>query len=189
MNRIRISFRSDVQPLELLMSLTSDPPNATAAGSNSVVSSTNKTKKPKKNNLSSKTVGTIPCSICDRKFLNDAALLQHEEDKHKVGTLIEISSSAPTGDSDHHSQPFGCDKPTSLNLIAFDDDDDDSHASQPNLLTTVTEISHSVAVSDDDSNTSESSSDLNDSVWLETNSPDNEKPKEIDVAKQTEKDD
>jgi hypothetical protein len=170
------------------MSLTSDSSNATSVDGNLVVSSPIITKKVKKRDKLSETVGAIPCSMCDRKFLTNATLLQHKQDKHKVGKLIEVSSPEPTADSNDHSQPFGHGNPTNIDLIAFTDDDD-CDSPQPNLLTTTTETSRSVTVSDDDSNTSGSSSELNDSIWLQTNSIDNEKSIEIDVAKHTEEDD
>lgn len=103
------------------------------------------------------------CAI--KSFLTKDGQIQHEQAKHKVGTLVEILSTTPTND-----------------------DDDDRSLSQPNLPTTTTETDLA-GVSDDDSDTDESSFELNDSVQLETSSSDNEKVTETAVLINTEEDD
>lgn len=176
------------------MELNVDEPavntNDNVLKSAAVVAFTNKTDKPKRKNKPSKIVGIIPCSTCDKEFINNDILIKHEKNKHKVGKLVEISSPEPIDDSNDHSQPSDHDNPKHIDLIAFTDDDDDYDPPQSNVLTTTTtETSRPVAVSDDDSNTSGSSSESNDRVWLESNSPNNEKPTEVDVPKHTEEDD
>jgi len=170
------------------MSLTSNSPNATTLDENSDVSSTNETQNAKKKNKLAETTKPFSCSMRDRKLLTDSARIRHEQDKHKIGTLIEISSTTLRNDAHDHSPPSSQDDQSNIDLIAFtNDDNNDCDLSQPNLPTMTAETDLLVEISDDDSNTSESSSELNDSVQRQTNLSDNEKATEIAVDERIEK--
>ncbi|CAF1376033.1 unnamed protein product, partial [Adineta steineri] len=124
---------------------------------------TNETEKSEKKNKPAEVENLFVCSTCSRKFPTDAGRIQHEQDKHKVGTLVDIFSTASTNDTQNHSQSSSHDNLLDSDLIALtydddDDDDDDWDLSQPNLLTVATETDLPVEdVNDDDSDASESS--------------------------------
>lgn len=134
------------------------------------------------------TVTVFTCSMCDKRFLTDSARIQHEGDKHRVGTLVEVFSAISTNDANSHSQPSGHDNQSNSDLIAFINGDE-YDLLQLNLPTTTTEKDIPVEVSEDGNNTSEPSFELNDSGQLETSSPNNEKVTEITIAKRSEEDD
>ncbi|CAF4098310.1 unnamed protein product [Rotaria magnacalcarata] len=63
------------------------------------------------------------CLECDKKFPTNVALVQHRQAKHKIGELIQLSSSTSINDLDGQRQlSAGGGQPES-DLIAFDDGD------------------------------------------------------------------
>ncbi|CAF1178037.1 unnamed protein product [Adineta steineri] len=122
---------------------------------------TNETEKSEKKNKPAEVENLFVCSMCTRKFPTDAGRIQHEQDKHKVGTLVDIFSTTSTNDTQNHSQSSNHDNLLYTDLIALtydDDDDDDWDLSQPNLSTVTTGTNLPVEdISDGDSDASESS--------------------------------
>ncbi|CAF0817401.1 unnamed protein product [Adineta steineri] len=120
---------------------------------------TNETQKSEKKNKPAEVENLFVCSTCSRKFPTDAGRIQHEQDKHKVGTLVDIFSTTSTNDTQNHSQSSSHDNLLDNDLIALTyDDDDDWDLSQPNLLTVATGTDLPIEdISDGDSDVSESS--------------------------------
>ncbi|CAF0858872.1 unnamed protein product [Adineta steineri] len=136
--------------------------NKTKSGAQSpvpLVLLTNETQKSEKKNKPAEVENLFVCSTCSRKFPTDAGRIQHEQDKHKVGTLVDIFSTTSTNDTQNHSQSSSHDNLLDNDLIALTyDDDDDWDLSQPNLLTVATGTDLPIEdISDGDSDVSESS--------------------------------
>jgi hypothetical protein len=170
------------------MSLASPSPNTTLVEGELVVPSTNKSKKSKKKSEAVETVDPFPCSMCEKKFPTDAARIQHEKDKHKVGTLVEVFPSTSTDDLNGDRQPHCHDNESHIDLIVFTPDVDCGPL-QLNSLMTTSGTGTLIDFSDDDSNSSGPISELNDNGQLQTNFLDNEEPTKIDIAKHEEEDD
>lgn len=147
--------------------------------SNSV--STDESTQCKKINNPAKIVHRIPCSMCEKTFSSKGSFLQHKQAKHKIGALVELSTSPPKADSNNCSRPSSYDNQKSVDLIVFTDDND-CNSPQSNLPLTIIETSSLVAINDGDSSTSGSNSELNDNVRLQINSSDVEKSTETDVT-------
>lgn len=122
----------------------------------SIISSTDKTPKPKTKKKPDELERVYGCPLCDKKFLDKAGQLQHEQAKHRVGTLIDIFPTALTHDAQGHSQLTSHDDQANIDLIAFPNDDGGDGLLQSNLPTTTNETDLLVDVRDEESDTDES---------------------------------
>ncbi|CAM4982020.1 unnamed protein product [Rotaria socialis] len=92
------------------------------------------------------------CLECDKKFPTNVALVQHRQAKHKIGELIQLSSSTSINDLDGQRQlSAGGGQPES-DLIAFDDGDGYGLSQASSLLATKETISL-IDLEDDSKNT------------------------------------
>ncbi|CAF5034096.1 unnamed protein product, partial [Rotaria socialis] len=63
------------------------------------------------------------CLECDKKFPTNAARVQHQQDKHKTGELIQLASSMSINDLSGQRQLSADGGRSENDLIAFDDGD------------------------------------------------------------------
>ena len=161
------------------MSPINNASDITAVTGDSSVSKENKIQQAKEKNKSAKTADALSCSICSKTFSTTSGQDRHKQAVHKIGILVEIDSTALTGDADSHIQQHGYVTPSNPDLMVFSDNDDCDQSQLHSQITT-TEKDQSVEVSDDDNSSSSSIKD--ESIRLQTNMADNEKLSETNVV-------